>query len=66
MYLLEEECFRKELEIQEVFMFLLEEDMFLRKESVFVMEDQGEGVGIEEESFQQVQFVLKKKEEMGK
>lgn len=66
MYLLEEERFRKESEIQEAFMFLLEEDMFLRKESVFVMEDQSEGVGIVEESFEQVQFVLKKKEEVGK
>lgn len=66
MYLLEEERFRKELEIQEAFMFLSEEDTFLRKESVFVMEDQSEGVGIVEESFEQVQFVLKKKEEVGK
>lgn len=66
MYLLEEERFRKESEIQEAFMFLLEEDTFLRKESVFVMEDQSGGVGIVEESFEQVQFVLKKKEEVGK
>lgn len=66
MYLSEEERFRKESEIQEASMFLSEEDTFLRKESVFVMEDQGEGVGIEEESFEQVQFVLKKKEEVGK
>lgn len=66
MYLSEEERSRKESEIQEASMFLSEEDTSLRKESVSVMEDQSEGAGTAEESFEQAQFALKKKEEVGK
>lgn len=66
MYLSEEERSRKESEIQEASMLLSEEDMSLRKESVSVMEDQGEGAGTVEESLDQAQFALEKEEDVGK
>lgn len=66
MYLSEEERSRKESEIQEASMLLSEEDMSMRKESVSVMEDQGEGAGTVEESLDQAQFAIEREEDVGK